>query len=800
MLSTKQCPRHHFLLKLNTAGAMFSKIKADPRLLRIEQAGGLDGGLGPLLQKSLSNYDDSMLRSELGGASEEILNAGGIHENIFVDISQSASAGYISEGEARRLFRQGLAIETRLGASADAVSAPPALFDILLNILFKKLQILHLTRDICSHRLMVASSTKSLDFYRTRSIEEVQKNKTSKRGTSKQQLRSTTPLSDLRNQLKNSSIIQQKLDKKIASNLTLLSQTVSLADHTSAAAFSKQVGTRKVEVLLHKKLNKYYTLFFGKWKSTLKSMNAEIFSIRFLRLLGATKLWEYAWGQATKKKLRYIRKWYLITMSINRADAERSAVIMQSVIRGGLGRERVRQIRRNRAAVTIQKRHRGYLGRLRMMDRRAHLCLCAAVAVVERAYQRHIWVRAGNRMRLMLRRDKACRKIQCAQRAHRASVFIIRIRRARLERANALKIQSQWRRYLASMRVDNIRRRRLWLDATLLLQRVARGMLDRLFVMDRREMIQAAVLIQCAWRSSVARFVVQERRKKFNATIIQKTIRGLWGRKRFRQIYNVQRDALAQIARGVRGYIDRKKYKPIIAAFTARRSVASAILAIRLKALHTGMKDRRKVKRMMASVIRMQMFIRRVLFNKRASLRETRRKNMAAKEIQRIARGYNDRRLVLKLREEKDRLDKLKDRNKIPLYYRVYQNYLRDQFLLHRPMILILQCFFRVTRARRRVNFLRQTAAVKKIQRTCRRHLQTKHAREALRKKRLAKLYRNECAIHINKVVRGFLGRRYINKIHMANTIKWFFEQMRSKGLASRVFDSFRYCIRCILK
>lgn len=766
----------------------------------------LDPGLAALLERSMLNYDDSMLRLELSNAADEINRNGGITEDLFVAVAQSASTGFIPPDEARRMFRRGLLTEAQLATLAESrgrspseskdrsdAQIVPSLLDVLFKALFKRLLVLHLTRDVCNHRLLVPSSSKCLDFYQTRSIgEPTQKNKGKKKGRGMQHLRSTTPLNDLRSQLAKSGMVQQLLDKKIASSLTLLSQTVTIGDRTSAAAFSKQVGTRKVEVLLHKKLNKYYYLYFGRWKSTHKSVNAEIFSTRFLRLYGTTKVWEYAMNQVTKKKLRYIKKWYMITMSIQRADVEASVVAMQRIVRGGLGRARVRRQLRDRAAVTIQRRHRGYLGRQCMEARKDHLRLVAAVRVVECAYQKHIWIRAGNRMRLMLKRDRACRKIQRAQRLHRANLVIINNRRKRLERRMAIKIQAQWRRYLSSVYVDGVRREHLWEEAALTLQRVTRGMLTRLFLQDEREMALAALTLQCAWRSCVARAVVRERRRHFRATVIQSAVRGRWGRKRFRRIYDAHHDAFSQITRVVCGYRDRRKYKPILAAFTARRNAASSVLSRKLAAVRAGMVDRHRVHHMRNALIRLQMCARRFLLKKRARLRDEKRRNGAAKLIQRVGRGYNARKRVADLHAKKEEQDKRNDRNKVPLYYRIYDQYLRDQFLLHRPMVLRLQCFFRAVRAWRRTDFLRRTKATQRIQDVYRRHLQTKHARAVLRQKKLERIYRNDCGTHINKVVRGFLSRRHVGRIRKADTVKWFLDQIRAKGLASRVFDSFR--------
>jgi hypothetical protein len=816
---------------------MFAKKQVDPRLANIEHAGRLDPGLAALLQKSLVNYDDSLLRGELGGAAEEVARAG-LSQGVFEEVALSASAGYVTRGEAGVMFRVAsdrnayavavaAHLRDRAAASADAASAdaasadaasadtddaaaddisprppPPSmdrqLCDALFRALLKKLLVLHLTRDVCSHRLLVAGSSKSLDFYRTRSISEPKKNGSSSKkrsarlGATQNPLRSATPVSALYRQLADSNKTQQKLDKQIAGNLTLLSQTISLGDRTSAVAFSKQVGTRKVEVLLHKKLSKYYSLFFGKWKNTYKSMNAEIFSIKFLKLFGATKIWEYTAKQMFLKKLRYIKKWYTVSLSMQQGDVAASVETIQRVVRGWLGRIRVRNIRQTRAATAIQKKHRGHLGRMRMQDRRRHLQLVAAVAVVERAYQKHIWIRAGNMMRVMLHRDKACRKIQRAAKIHKAVVIVRTKRRARLMKTSVTKIQGQWRKYLATVRVDDVRRKRMTLDSAKLLQRVVRGLLGRIYARDTREVKLAVSVMQGAWRCSLARARVQVRRRIYRATKIQSAIRARWGRKRFRILYNARHDALAQIARGVRGYRDRRRVKPLLAAYTAKRSIASGVLARQIAAVKAGQLARRRVKHMLSCLLMIQMMVRRFLFYRRASLRERSRRNVAAKIIQRLARGYNGRRLVVVLRAQKEIDDVRKGRNKVPLYYRVYEQYLRDQFMLHRPMVLRLQCFFRVRKAVRKTTKLRHTRAVKKIQYVFRRHMQTKDAREVLRQKRLLRIYRNECATHVNKVIRGFLGRCYVKKIHSTHAIKWFILQLRSKGLASRVFDQFR--------
>lgn len=431
-----------------------------------------------------------------------------------------------------------------------------------------------------------------------------------------------------------------------------------------------------------------------------------------------------------------------------------------------------------------------------MEERKKYLKLCAAVRTVEKAYQKYIWVRAGKHMRTMLKRNHAAKKIQRGQRAHIATKRILHIRHQRLQRRKAIKIQAQWRRYLASVRVDGIRRKRLWLQSAISIQRVTRGMLGRLYVNDVRETLAAVLTIQCAWRSCIARTAVNIRRRNYRATLIQKLVRGRIGRRRFRIIFNAQRNALREIARGVRGYRDRRKYKPLIAAHTAKRSAAASVLAHQLDALNRGRAARIEYKMNLARVIKIQMFIRRFLFSRRAIIRLRIKCNAAARLIQRVARGYNDRRQVAELKAHKLEHEKRKQAaSKVPMYYRLYEQYLRDQFLMHRPMVLRLQCFFRTSIAKMKVTRLKRIRAAKRIQCQIRRHFQTKEAKKVLEQKRLDHLNRAHCSVFIQKVIRGFLGRRRYARFRNSYLIKWFLIQLRSKGLASRVFDSFRYLL-----
>jgi hypothetical protein len=771
---------------------MFSQRPPDSILVRIEHQGGFERGVASVLQKSYRNYDDSVLRGELNSIPRgEVEN---LEESSFIEISISASAGHISAHEARHLYRLSCNVLSQRNDHGKALS----LWQILFGVLLKKLLLLHMTRDLCGHNVLVANSTKSTDIFRNkRKVEPTRSTRRQKQSKSTSvsadtSMSSTTPIQGLYAQLAASAVKQKGIDRKIAANLTILSQSVSLGDKSSAVAFSKQVGARKLEVILKNKYQKHLSLAMAKLRDIAKEFAAERSCVKFLKFYGCSRFIVAIEKQLITKKKRYFIKLHKIIEELKYKDCHDAVVHIQRVGRGKLARNRVRHIRRTNAAIILQRVHRGGLGRARAAARAHHLRLKAAVRVVENAYRKHVWRRARKQMLLMLARNRAAAVIQKAHRAFLARRVLKRIRRSRLERNSALRIETQWRRYRSSVYVDDLMRRRRYQQCALGIQRVARGMLGRLRAADWREAVSAALCLQCAWRCYKARCIVDERRRQVAAGIIQRVGRGMMGRRRFNRIAAEQLRAKVQILRLVKGYLTRKVWKPRLKEFTEKRSRASKALARQLTSLKFGREARLESRKLRHSLLVLQLCAKRFLLAKRTLLREKRRRNKAARSIQRYARGMIDRRLVVQLRAKREFEEALKARNKVPIYFRMKEKYLYEQFIFHKAKVLAIQCFFRSMKARRVVTLKRRNRAAAKIQYQYRRHLQVREAKALLWRKRQQNKDRIKCSIIIQSLIRGFLGRRRANKFRSVKIVKWFITELRSKGIAARAFDSFR--------
>jgi hypothetical protein len=167
------------------------------------------------------------------------------------------------------------------------------------------------------------------------------------------------------------------------------------------------------------------------------------------------------------------------------------------------------------------------------------------------------------------------------------------------------------------------------------------------------------------------------------------------------------------------------------------------------------------------------------------------RRLKAAGKIQRVMRGVMARKRVRVLRVAYNlSLDSKRERMKH--YWRLKEDYYRDQNMFHRPFLLKIQCFFRTRRAVWRVRALRRQRAARNIQRAWARFKAIRAAKRRAAELRYIRLQLNLAATDIQKIVRGFMGRYEFKRHEMAEINKWFLHEIKSLGLIGKALQNFR--------
>jgi hypothetical protein len=163
----------------------------------------------------------------------------------------------------------------------------------------------------------------------------------------------------------------------------------------------------------------------------------------------------------------------------------------------------------------------------------------------------------------------------------------------------------------------------------------------------------------------------------------------------------------------------------------------------------------------------------------------------AATACQRIIRGWIARRKYNKLKarkaEEKERFY-----SKIPIYYRIKDNYYQTINLLCRPYIIVIQCSYRCHAARMKVNKRRLYLAAIKVQVKWRNFIAIKRAKAAFEQKKKHHKVRLAAVIKLQRFAIKFKARLENSRHQSADIIKWFILELRTVSLIQKAVLNFR--------
>ena len=325
------------------------------------------------------------------------------------------------------------------------------------------------------------------------------------------------------------------------------------------------------------------------------------------------------------------------------ADRERAAIEIQRAIRGALARQRVAaaiEQRRTEAVVSLQRIIRGVLARERVAtaleQRRA-----AATLDIQRV------MRGALARERVQRRMAAVVAIQSVTRRHLAQREAAERRRARDTRiAAATRLQCVIRSYLARKEAARLQREHeVLLRAVTTIQAVFRGHRGRL-VAEERQFLRVIELEQAA-----------EARRQQAAVAIRSAVRAHQARRHYRRL----RAAAIVIQRTFRGHravliVELIKFERLRALLEDEERRAATLLQAAWRGYKARLEhDQRVYARQVyiGHVLCVQGAVRSFLALRR--LARSRRRRLAAIELQAACRGHLARRRAAELRRERER-------------------------------------------------------------------------------------------------------------------------------------------------
>jgi len=631
----------------------------------------------------------------------------------------------------------------------------------------------------------------------------------------------------LRQQLFLSNTRIARLGDQIASDLSDITQTVrpglgdTPADNT-ATHFAKHLAMRKLEVVLLAVGRRAHREAWRRWLDVVRYLRTEGTVLHFLVLTGAHRF-KRAFASVLTGKLRRAMQRIRENTEWFKANELFSALVeIQRVWRGAATRCFLRAARRQWAANEIQRVYRGYRSkpiiRAKEEARRRHRAqikiakgwfrLKRTKVVKQRAWQR------------VLR--KKARDIQRVFRGLRGRRRAFQQRKIRRLDYGALKLQTLWRQYCATLVVDAARLKRRRHLGAVQFQRAVRGMIARKCAAHIRLRHASATCITYALRRYIAyRRLLQkraERRARIEAAAalnIQRVARGRLGRRRFQHFLDVrnsfrEREKIAfdKLRRKfypvMQGHAVRKKWQPILQEYTMRRFRAATAIKHWLRWALEAHRLRVEAKKIVAKR-RQELFERE---QKRRDEEERIRKDNKVRmlrlrcvaRMQAFFRGYQGRKRAHARRAEKELEDLINaNRNRTKAYYRMKEDYWKAQNLFHRPYAICIQRVFRGTQARVRVVELIRQRAARRIQHAWLGRIAMAAAqeellvrRESLVKEKARVAAQSTKCFDCQRVVRGFLARRRVIKMRHIVFVRKVLERHKRLAIADQAIANYR--------
>ncbi|RYG66812.1 hypothetical protein EON64_08910, partial [archaeon] len=519
------------------------------------------------------------------------------------------------------------------------------------------------------------------------------------------------------------------------------------------------------------------------WREGSKVAHTESDVRVFLKASSVLRLHRMCSWSLLARVARRFRRWRQAVNFLKSTEDFSAAVQIQRTYRGYVGRVSAKRAVTLRAAEAIQRTFRVHCAQKfarRAMRRRL---LLVSVRRIETMWQKFRWRRTLNKIFLSKQQNRSALCIQRVFRGHLGrKKYRAKLLRA-LQEDSAGRVQSVFRMYKAVLRVEARRLEKRRNDAATSIQKIVRAYFVRKVWRVRWRRHQAAKTIQCFRRVCLAIREFTRRKRRYAATQIQRVVRGQQGRARFLRLWEARRvlqaQMLAKRTESIRslepiivGHATRRRIKEPMSIHRTRRNNAARILQTLFYALYLGLKARRRVRQI------------------RADNAEVLRRKAAAKQMQRIGRGYVARRRYNKLREEMSKIPPAW--LKWPVYYKLKKRYYEAQDSLHRKPVVKIQALFRGAKCRKRAKLIVQGRASAKIVNFLRSSILILEAKSIKAEKYRQKSMKNFAIFTLQRIVRGGLVRIRMRRMLSLHVICWVAMEVRVRKKIAQAIENYR--------
>ena len=784
-----------------------TKWVTESDLLLLDTCAHLLPGTAAMLQRSVHMYNDAHLTQELNAFPDSQLSS--MTMLLFSKVAWISSGRRVSLTEGSGLFEEATAVTTLLLRRRPSDPFDRVRWAVLKRMLRAMLRLRHLALSLLSHEMAPPPRPSR----RTHTGHEPQSSSPSpspsRKITQRQSFSRTTradplaaplagTLPHLSKQLQSSQRRQEGLERKIQSTLSAVSRSVPLGAMKSANQFARKSGANKVMGILLSKVLGYSRIVLDRLHRNVTLCRAEEKAATFLRLYGSYRMCEQ-FDMALQEKIhRHFLDWSERIQNLKEMEEWAAALEIQRVGRGCIGRFNVRNRHRITAAKNIQRIVRGGLDRKQCRKLAYERRLKWAVQVVEAAWKGCKWQRTLKYLLILRKQTRAGEFIQRVFRGHRARNVARARRLKRRQHIGAIKLQCLWRRYEAICMVVDYYSRWKQVEGAITIQARVRGVQGRARARRVRRWYISACTIQRAVRCRIARDKVRHRRRELSALLIQRRWRGYMARKRVFKLLDAKRKARAEadyalncIIKIIRGCYIRRKWRPVIEEYTAKRVEAMQRIKTRYKAVKVGNEARKHLAHLSKAVNIITRTIRRFIALCSDRARRERLEYDSATSIQAAWRGVLGREVFAKYaHENRQRLDM-----RMPIYYRLQKMYLRDQNAFHAKHVIKIQCLVRRVAAKQLVQAMRIQKTARFLQHIARKYIERQRARDIVHNMRHALYYQDRMATRIQKVHRGNLGRYQASKHKKADILKWFLGECKQVGMLKRCCINFRCAV-----
>ena len=604
---------------------------------------------------------------------------------------------------------------------------------------------------------------------------------------------SPTRYMSLRSTFHKSQSRQVELSDRIVSNISKVYKAVAVdpEKHPSATEFARRIVVRKLQGIMGNTVQRISRKGLKQWMRFTEMHRLQEEVKQCLRAFAVFKLHYFVEKQSGDEQSRMMSTWKRRLQWLRDAEQTAAAGELQRHWRGALDRKRLLWKEKNLAVVFIQKRARGVMGRDYFERFRTHKHREYCARRIEAAYMKYRWRRIRKNIQIFKRQKRSAGDIQRVYRGFRGRERVrAKILRKR-QQVGALRFQCLFRRYSATLVVDRKLRLLIRKKSCVQLQKRMRGVLTRKRTNIMLKNYRAARIIQCMVRSRLARSRVARVRRTRAATRIQKLHRGGGGRgfaaekkRKYLAWKKKRQDAIDVMSHVILGYAARRKWLPLITAYTALMRKCATIAQCSIRVFLAC----RKVKHLRR--LRDDAELRRLIAEQEAAER-AQLELEAALFIERVVRGFLGRRKA-HLRAIQREHDELLRAARIPAYYRIKEDYFKSQNMLHKGLVVKIQCAYRTMLARRVMRRKKRKRAVRRIEKFYRSCMQMRDAKAELARRREIWRQKNFAATEMQRIVRGFMGRFEFKKHERAEIIKWFIDEVHALGMVGRALQNFR--------